>query len=493
LTIAASEALRAGIYCRISRDRDGEGLGVERQRQDAERLVASRGWTTAGTYADNDLSAYSGKRRPGYEQLLEDVRNGSVNAIVAWHPDRLHRSPKELESFIDLIESRGTLVETVTAGPVDLATPTGRAVARTLGAWARYESEHKAERQRRKHLELAERGIPTGGGTRPFGHSSDWRALIPEEAALVREGVERVLAGDSLRSIASDWNRRNIRTSTGGRWQQQPLRRMLTSGRIAGLRELRGTETRTAQWGKNAGEPITVRTAVPKLVTQGQWPRIIDVETLMRVRAVLLDPTRRKTGTRGEKYLLTGLLRCHACGGRLVARPREDKTRRYVCSTGPMYEGCGKTFVLAEPLEKLVSDMVMLAIDGPDLQRALAARNGHDKADIAALTTALSAAKERIRWLGEDFAEGKVSREAFAQADRAIGDKVRELNEVLAAATAAAPVARLVGGAVERWPELSFDQRRAVLSAVVEKVVIGAGRRGYNRFDPTRVDVRWAA
>jgi DNA invertase Pin-like site-specific DNA recombinase len=82
--------------------------------------------------------------------------------VIAWHTDRLHRSSRELEEFIDICEGAGVAVETVKAGPVDFSTPAGRAVARTLGAWARYESEHKAERIRRKALEVAPKQRKSG-------------------------------------------------------------------------------------------------------------------------------------------------------------------------------------------------------------------------------------------------------------------------------------------------------------------------------------------
>src|SRR5439155_20339891 len=125
-------------------------------------------------------------------RLLDDVRGGSVTAVVAWHPDRLYRHPKDLEEFITVIEHAGCAVETVQAGDLNLATPSGRAVARTLGAWGRYESEHKSARLKAKHLQLAEAGADGGGG-RPFGYEDDRRSLRPTEAALIREAADRVL------------------------------------------------------------------------------------------------------------------------------------------------------------------------------------------------------------------------------------------------------------------------------------------------------------
>lgn len=459
---------RAAIYCRISQDRDGTMLGVERQRVDGERLATARAWELAGVYVDNDLSAYKGRARPEYARLLEDMRTGAVDAVIAWHPDRLHRSPRELEGFIDVVEARGIMVETVTAGPIDLSTPSGRAVARTLGVWGRYESEHKAARTRRKHEELAEFGIPIRGGSRGFGLTSDWTAIVPQEAALIREAVDGVLSGSSLRSICARWNARGIVTTTGGRWQQQPLRRMLLSSRLAGMRELRGRQT------------------------AGTWPAIIDAETLERIRAVLLDPNRRTTTVRARRYLLTGFLICGACGARMVARPRDDKVRRYVCATGPMYTGCGKTFILAEPLEDLVSAMVVEAIDSPELAAAIAARAG--SASGRDLMAELRRDEEYLEGLARDhYVDRVISRSEFLAARSGIEVRIATARRALASSTRGGSLAAVVGGARDRWAALDFDQRRSVIDAVLERATIGPGRRGFNRFDSSRLEVEWRA
>src|SRR5215207_9820893 len=95
---------RAALYLRISQDRNGQQLGVERQREDCVRYAAARGWDVAGLYVDNDVSASSGRRRPEYERMLADVVTGTVDAVVSWDLDRLHRRPVELERFIDLAD-----------------------------------------------------------------------------------------------------------------------------------------------------------------------------------------------------------------------------------------------------------------------------------------------------------------------------------------------------------------------------------------------------
>src|SRR6266511_4540947 len=97
---------RYGIYCRISRVRRQDGkvetLGVERQGPPSRALVERMGGTVAKVYVDNDISAYSGKRRPDYEAMLADVKAGAIAGIVAWHPNRLTRQPIANERRISL-------------------------------------------------------------------------------------------------------------------------------------------------------------------------------------------------------------------------------------------------------------------------------------------------------------------------------------------------------------------------------------------------------
>jgi site-specific DNA recombinase len=130
------------VYVRISSDRAGAGLGVARQEEDCQELCERLGWRVAHVYSDNDVSAYSGRRRPQWERLNADTAAGLLDAIVCWHVDRLTRSPRELEDVIDLHDRHGIQLATCT-GDIDLSTPTGRLIARTLGAAARHEAEHK--------------------------------------------------------------------------------------------------------------------------------------------------------------------------------------------------------------------------------------------------------------------------------------------------------------------------------------------------------------
>src|SRR3954447_6457093 len=172
----------AAVYLRISSDPSGQALGVARQREDCVALCTAKGWTPA-EYVDNDVSASSAKKRPAYERMLADIRDGRIGAVVAWDLDRLHRRPIELERFMDLADAHRLALATV-SGDVDLSTAQGRLTARLKGAVARHEIEHKSDRQKRAARQKASRGEPQWRNA--FGFLSDGsRTPDPVTAPLV--------------------------------------------------------------------------------------------------------------------------------------------------------------------------------------------------------------------------------------------------------------------------------------------------------------------
>ena len=92
--------MRAAVYTIISQDATGQRAGVTRQLEDCEALADRLGWEVTHRYDDNDLSAYSGGTRPGFEAMLKAMADSEFGAVICWHPDRLFRSMKDLERLI---------------------------------------------------------------------------------------------------------------------------------------------------------------------------------------------------------------------------------------------------------------------------------------------------------------------------------------------------------------------------------------------------------
>jgi site-specific DNA recombinase len=470
--------IRAGVYVRISQDREGAGLGVARQEQDCRTLCERRGWTVAEIYADNDVSAYSGKPRPAWLRLVEDIKAGTVDAVAVWHVDRLTRSPRELEDVIDLADRHGLALATVT-GEVDLATPTGRMVARILGATARQEAEHKAERQKRQRRQAAEAGKISGGGTRPFGYADDFVTVVGREAEIIRECAARVLGGESLSSVARDLDERGVLTPKGGRWQPRTLRRMLASARISGRREHK----------PRASADTGTRPLLGEIVADAVWPAIISPADSDRLRSLLSDPTRRRySGATGRTYLLSGILRCGLCGGGMSGRPRSG-VPRYVCPNMPGGATCGRTATNAERTDQHVRDLVLTALDSPDMADRLRRRDEIDPALVEAIRTD----EAQLGELAAMWAAGEIGRGEWRTARQVIETRLAGNRDRLARASVAAPLPAFVGtyeDMLARWERLNLSQRRAVVAAVLLRVDVRPADRT-RRWDPDRFDPEW--
>src|SRR6516165_10033966 len=150
--------MRAAIYTRISADQTGEGLGVARQLEDCLALADRLGWGVVARFDDNDLSAFNGKTRPGFEAMLTAMGGREFGGLICWHPDRLYRSMKDLERIIEVADANRVQIRTVNGGDLDLSNSSGRMMARILGSVARAESEHKGERQKRANAQKAAAG-----------------------------------------------------------------------------------------------------------------------------------------------------------------------------------------------------------------------------------------------------------------------------------------------------------------------------------------------
>jgi site-specific DNA recombinase len=471
--------MRAAIYTRISSDPRDTQLGVKRQEDDARQLVALRGWEVADVYQDNDESAFNGHARPEFQRLLEDVRARRVQAVVAWHPDRLTRNDEEQAALIKLLRETRCAVETVRAGAMDVATASGRLMAKMLGINSVYESEHRSERLKAKHEQLAKAGEDAGGG-QPFGFDSDRKTIREDQAQLIREAASRVLAGEGLRTICVDWNRRGIATVTGPprKWTQPVMKRMLVSARISGRRERRTVDG--------------VRLEIGPIVATAKWPAIITAEQSDQLRALLSDAGRR-TNLKPSKQLLTGgLAVCGVCGAALVSRPKghgagNPSTPSLVCAKGPGYKGCGGIRIQAEPLDELVSEAVLLRVDGGALAEAM--RSTDDRQ----ATADLADVDKQLAFLAAEWAARRLDLVEWEAARGPLRAQQAELKRRIDRSRAKVRLAGLPDPLREAWPTLELHRRRAVIAALVEAVVVARGTRGLNHFDDRRVTIRWKA
>lgn len=453
-TMNGNGTIQAALYCRISRDAQGESLGVQRQAQDCREVAARKGWEVIEPpYIDNDISAssFSKKARTRYLDLLADIEAGRINAVVMWAEDRTHRQVLELAQFIELCQRHNVQVATP-AADYDLDDPSIWIIKVSL---AQSEVNKTSKRLRRQRLQAAEAGAHHAGGTREFGDRGKRRTkrvdgtqatefIVSAEQAriereLICEAAERLLTGDSLRGIRLEWTDRGITTATGKFFQNQTLRKLLLSPRVAGF-----------------------RTHLGKLHKSAEYPEILDFKTWEAVCDVLRDPS-RTTNLRGgtPRHLLSGFLFCGLCGHRLYSQPRNGRML-YRCTPTRGTDSCGKISRLAEPIETLILTGLFYAVENHEWEKQARARTTEDDP-----TRELYERRSVVVGL-LDRLEDKVADELITPqtAKRKRAEYERELEVIhgrLARVQGDRVVAAVPANLRAIWPSLSLDRRRALL------------------------------
>ncbi|WP_446224001.1 recombinase family protein [Nocardia sp. IBHARD005] len=478
--------LRIAIYLRISQDRTGEGLGVTRQETDcrklAERLATERGVALhVEVFTDNDTSAYSGKRRKDYERLTVSIDAGQFDMVLTWHPDRLHRSPLELEHFITLIERTKTEVQTVQAGLWDLTTPSGRMIARQLGAVARYESEHKGERIKAARIQGALAG-KFHGGMRPYGFESDGVTVRPDESREIVRMYEEVVAGVSLRQIVLELNRHGVPTATQrGPWTSVAVRDIIKRHRNAG-------------WSSHLGE----------VVGKAEWPALVSEDIWHAANAVLNDPARRTTPGNTPRWLGSGVYLCGVCG---IAQLRAGVSGR---GRRPSYRCAARELTAvshvsrdAGQVDDLVEKTMVARLERPGELAELVDEHGSAGVDVAALRLEQATLRQRLDAVAGLFAAGEVDARQLATASATLKAEVSEIETTLASLGMRSPLAALEGRDIrtawfgiddDRTDGLSLGHRRAIVEKLLTVTVLPApkGRRASGAyFDPNFIKLEW--
>lgn len=474
--VDAETRLRAATYSRISDDRQGRALGVERQRADTTRVVSARDeWVLHRQYEDNDVSAsrFSRQRRAAFARLTDDIAAHTIQVVVCWDLDRLVRQPSELEALIALSAATGFRLFDM-RGEIDLRSANGRFQARILGGVAAHESDHKSERISRQVEQAAQMGRPHG--RRPYGWRrikrlnrsgavTEWRDDIePEEAEIIRELARRILSGESLRTISRDLNERHIPSREGGPWSPTTVRTIAGRWRNCGLRV-------------HHGEPAF----------QGDWPSILDRETVNAIRAVISDPSRRsEKRSHGKRtHLLTGLsaARCAVCNDML----RVEKVHgRYSLRCR---RGCVSR--REDWVDEFICRLVIERLSQPDATELLRSPGDDNTRRAAAEAEHL---RVKLAQTADDYAADLIDRATYLRTVARARERLT-LAEKNAAIRRRPPV---LEGLVDSsdvagvWNALDLDRKRAVIEVLLVLWLLPAGRGSRRmQFDPESLRVEW--
>ena len=292
---------RCAIYTRKSTD---EGLekafnSLDAQREACAAYVHSQrheGWTLLPDIYDDGGFSGGNMERPGFKQLLADIRAGKVDVVVVYKVDRLTRSLADFAKIVEVLDAAGASFVSITQ-MFNTSNSMGRLTLNVLLSFAQFEREVISERVRDKIAASKARGMWMGGPV-PLGYRVEERKLVvvPEEAETVRHIMRRYLKSANVFDLLDGLEREGVVSKT-------------VKGRDGTVRG--GVPLRRGALYHLLSNPVYIGLTRHRTKTYpGQHDAIVDAELFEAVQAQLADRSNPRTSTKGRRAvsLLAGML-----------------------------------------------------------------------------------------------------------------------------------------------------------------------------------------
>lgn len=458
--------VRAAIYTRVSTVVGSSTRSVREQEEDCRACAQREGWEVVEVFCDNDRSAsrYAKKDRPAYKQLKDFIAHNGCDVLVTWENSRAQR---DLEDYVRLRElcRRHRVAWSYSGRTYNLSRTDDRLATGLDALLAERESDISRDRILRSMRANASQGRPHGkllyGYAREYDPSSGAlvRQVVREEQAeVVREAANRVLAGETCNSIASDFNERSIPPARHGSWDLTRVRRIITNPAYAGKRVHQG-----------------------KVVGVADWPPILDESIFYQCVARMKDPRRKTTNDRGVKYLLSGLALCGVCGNTLKVMPQRGGYKTYIC----------RKFCVARKVvwvDALIEGLMLRRLARPDALMLLAV----DEGEPPAVLMQIAEKRARLDSFYDSAATGEISPQALARIESRLIPEIEALEAEVRRFDVPTVLYDLANEPLQVWPDLTLEQKREVIRCLLEvRVHRSSFPGGTRRFDASTIEVRW--
>ena len=426
-----------------------------------------------------------GAPRPRFKHALVDLAAGKIDGIAVLNIDRLTRRKDQVRPVLNALEEMGGRLFSL-EDELDTAddNPDSNTELRLheLVARAEREARRTSERMRLMARHRARRGLHQNGSRRPYGHTVDWRSLVPHEAEVLNEAARRVVAGEAVFTIARDFTAREIPTATGKTtWQHDVLRQMLLNARMVGKREY--------------DDALIDVDYMPAILPEQLWEHVRDK----------LTPKHRRG--RRENRELSNIVLCGNCGLPMIGNT-DDGTRTYNCRRRPAEPGaCGGIVVRATFVEAKVDREIAAFLNDRPRVEALLEHYELDNPAQAAIDARFAELQDAKAALEEDRynpppgmkplpAERYWTRRGEIEAEQERLQRRRTVSRE------AEPLRAALGQSwtEEDWRAKPLEYRRAILRIVCERIEVarddqhGAAKKGQigGTHNPDRVQITFA-
>lgn len=415
---------RVALYARYSSDNQSES-SIEDQFRLCREHAGRERWKIVGAYNEAAISGSSMILRPGIQSLLQGAQRGQFDVVLGEALDRISRDQADVATLFKHLRFAGVSIATLAEGEIS---ELHVGLKGTMNALFLKDLAMKTHRGLRGRVEKGK-----AGGGLCYGYrvakklDADGepirgdREIIAEEAEVVRRIFRAFAAGKSPKAIAVELNKEGIPGPLGRAWGDTSIRGHVSRGSGILNNELyagvlvwnRQRFVKDPATGKRVSRPNPenqwIRTEVPHLRVVGDDLWQAARKRQQQISAIFgPNPAATREGRAKRLHLanrpvslLSGLLTCGCCGGKIgILTPG-----RYGCLNHHRRGTCDNNRTI--PREKLE-------------ERVLAGLKDRFVSSDAVAEAVRAYTEEMNRLNHERRAQAEVDRRALQKIERAI-------------------------------------------------------------------------
>ena len=350
-----NQKIKAVGYCRFSSDMQREE-SIDAQKRYISVYAAQGAYEITNFYCDR---ARSGKntKRPAFQQMLADAKQGKFQAIIVHKLDRFSRSTEDTLRIIN--ELKDFNVSVVSAYEHFENNAIGDFMLKIISGMSEWYISNLANEVLKGQRENAYKCLSNGGrGCLGYDIVDQKYVVNEEEAESVRLIFQMYSNGYGYNSIIDRLNALGKKTKAGRPFGKNSLYAILNNEKYTGVYIFNQIARGNSQGKRNShkkkpnSEIIRIEGGVPAIISKELWNR---------VQAIRQINPKGKSHNK-HFYLLSGLIYCGECGSKMHGNPRNtgnggptyltsrcnNRDNSHSCSNGEVRKEYVEGFVIEE-------------------------------------------------------------------------------------------------------------------------------------------------
>ena len=451
-------------------------------------------------FTDNGFSG-GNLNRAGFCEMMRLIERGKVSKVIVYRLDRISRSLSDFVSILETLKKYGVAFVS-TQEAFNTGSAYGELVVKILAVFAEFERQSIIERVTQAYHHRADLKLYMGG-QRPFGftladteiHGIQTKMLSPLEGEIsaVKYIFENyAVPGVTLRRLMDHLIQNGI-LPTEGSWSTAKLSAILKNpiyvradnavydflaGRnakiVSDVSEFDGMHgVQIYGKTKHTAEDWSDMKAVV-MTHEG----VIDSELWLTCQKKVLSNKRIGNSISNETSWLGGMIACKKCGRTMTVtkggKRADGSQTRYFSCTGKQNRICdGTVTVYADSLEEMADTLICEKLLSLKACRKKSSADHSAKINLLKNRIAeIRASEEKLVSLMLDGNVGADMLALLSERAKRFSEEKRELTEKIEVLEEAAQEVIGVVNFADKWKTASFEERKAVVRLLVEKIYI---------------------